>query len=135
MELQITPLDDLIQEAQQIQDFLEEPNPTEIEAIIDRGNTINSLIARTGKMTSDAKFWLNKKIQVATMEVKDGIGKGLPASTLNNLITAMCDKEDAIYKWCDRLNRTATHQLGWLRSIVSKEKEQMKYAGGFNNQY
>jgi hypothetical protein len=48
-------------------------------------------------------------------------------------VKANCETENFLYNWCERLNRSATHQLDWLRSLVSKEKEEMRLSGGFNN--
>lgn len=133
--MQITSFNDLLSEAEAIQEFLEEPTPTEIEGIVARGDELLAYIARTGKMKADAKYWKDKKKKSAIMETVREMGKkSMPASTLNELIEATCEVENMLYEWCDRLNRTATHQLDWLRSLVSKEKEQMRLSGGFNNQ-
>jgi len=132
--MQITPFEDLLSEAQAIQDMLEQPIPTEIEGIINWGDELLGYIARTGKMKADAQYHLEKKKRSAIMDTVKEMGKDtMPASTLNDLIKSMCETENYLFLWCDRLNRSATHQLDWLRSLVSKEKEQMRLSGGFNN--
>ena len=132
--MQITPFEDLLREAEAIQDIIEQPVPEEIEAIVNWGNELLGYIARTGKMKADARYHLDKKKKSAIMDTLREIGKNaMPASTLNDLIKANCENENYLYEWCERLNRSATHQLDWLRSLVSKEKEQMRLNGGFNN--
>ena len=132
---QITPFEDLLSEAEAIQEFLEEETPSEISLVLMRGNELLAYIARTGKMKADAKYWKEKKTKSAIMDTVKELGKDLmPASTLNKLIDANCEKESMLLEWCDRLNRTATHQVDWLRSVLSKEKEEMRLSGGFNNQ-
>jgi len=132
--MQITPFEDLLSEAEAIQDIIEQPVPEEIEAIVNWGNELLGYIARTGKMKADARYHLDKKKISAIMDTLREIGKNaMPASTLNDLIKTNCENENYLYEWCERLNRSATHQLDWLRSLVSKEKEQMRLNGGFNN--
>lgn len=131
--MQITTIESLLSEAEAIQEFLEYETPTELEAVVERGNELLAYIARSGKMKADAKYWEQVKVKSATMETLRTMGQDLmPASTLNNLIKANCEIEILLVEWCDRLNRTATHQLDWLRSVVSKEKEAMRLGQGFN---
>jgi len=130
----ITPFEDLLNEAQIIQETLEAPIPSDIESVVMLGHELIAYIARTGKMRSDAKYYLNKAVKSSIMAQVKELGKTImPASTLNELVKASCENESYLFDWCDRLNRTATHQVDWLRSVVSKEKEQMRLSGGFNN--
>ena len=130
---QITSFEDLLSEAEAIQEFLEEETPNEISLVLMRGNELLAYLARTGKMKADAKYWKEQKMKSAIMATVKDLGKDLmPASTLNKLIDANCEKEIRLLEWCDRLNRTATHQIDWLRSVVSKEKEELRLSQGFN---
>lgn len=131
----ITPLKDLLAEAAIIQDFLEEPITDDMEAVIERGNNILAYIARTGKMKADARFHKDIKTRSSIMQQLKEMSTTLklPASTMNNLVNAMCEEENHLLEWCDRLNRTSTHQLDWLRTLVSKEKEEMRLRGGISN--
>jgi hypothetical protein len=132
-DIMITPFEDLLSEAEAIQEFLEEETPSEISLVLMRGNELLAYIARTGKMKADARYWKEAKTKSAIMETVRQLGKDLmPASTLNKLIEANCEKEVMLLEWCDRLNRTATHQVDWLRSVVSKEKEELRLSQGFN---
>ncbi len=132
--MKITPFEDLLTEAEAIQDMLEQPIPEEIEGIVSWGDELLGYIARTGKMKADAKCHLDRRMKSSIMDTVREMGKdAMPASTLNELVKANCETENYLYQWCERLNRTAIHQLDWLRSLVSKEKEQMRLNGGFNN--
>ncbi|MBA7475653.1 hypothetical protein ES707_11025 [subsurface metagenome] len=103
-------------------------NPAEA---VDRGCDLASYISRTGKMLADAKIHKDKAMNRAALELYGNSG-GMPPSTLNELIKSSIARENYLVNWLDRLNRSATHQLEWCRSLVSKAKEEMKYAGGVN---
>jgi hypothetical protein len=134
--LQVTPLDQLISEAEAIQEFLDEPSPDDINLIYSRGSELQSYMSRTGKMKSDAKFHYETKKRSTIMEEIIGLGEALklPPSTINKLVDSSCATESSVLEWCSRLNATATHQLDYLRSLISMEKEQLRLSGGMNNQ-
>jgi hypothetical protein len=119
----------LKEEAQKIQDFLEitmSDNPAEV---VERGNDLVVYISRTGKMLADAKLILNESLKNETMQtIKDFIiDKKLSAKVQNALIDGLCREQKYMVDWIERLNATCTHQLDWCRSLVSKNKEEMKY--------
>jgi hypothetical protein len=125
----ITSLEALKKEAQEIQSFLDITIGDDPVELVERGCDLAVYISRTGRMLADAKYHLDKKKKSAIMEQLKNIGLklDLPASTLNSLIDASCEDENRLYKWIDRMNRTATHQLEWCRTLISKLKEEMKY--------
>ena len=126
----ITPRDSLLKEAEQIQAFLDITCGDEPAEIQDRGNDLAAYISRTGKMLADAKYHLDTKMKSSIMEQLRNVGLRLsiPASTLNELIKASCSEENHLFKHIERLNRTATHQLDWCRTLISKYKEELKYS-------
>jgi hypothetical protein len=75
--LQVTPLDQLISEAEAIQEFLDEPSPDDINLIYSRGSELQSYMSRTGKMKSDAKFHYETKKRSTIMEEIIGLGDTL----------------------------------------------------------
>jgi len=127
---QISPLEELNKECEEIQDFLDITVGDEPQEIIDRGNDLAVYISRTSKMLADAKAHQDAKKKSAIMEnLRDvGLKARVPASTLNDLIKASCEDENYLVAWIDRLNRTATHQLDWCRTLISKYKEELKYS-------
>ena len=121
----ITPLYMLTDEAEEIQSFSEittGDNPVEIKnRIVD----LSVYVARTGKMLADAKFHLNQKKSQETMKVIEDIllGAKLSAKVQNSLIDSICKEEQYLVDWIERLNRTCTHQLDAMRSVLSYERE------------
>lgn len=126
----ITSRENLLKEAEKIQAFLDITCGDDPEEIVNRGNDLSVYISRTGKMLADAKAHLDAKKKSAIMEQLRGVGLKLniSATTLNDLIRSTCEDENYLVTWIERLNRTATHQLDWCRTLISKLKEEMKYA-------
>jgi len=125
----ITSLQALKKEAEEIQSFLDITVGDDPCEIVERGNQLAVYISRTSKMLADSKLHLDIKRKSAIMEQLKGIGMRLdiPATTLNNLINSSCENENYLVNWIERLNRTATHQIDWCRTLISKMKEEMKY--------
>ena len=123
----IQTVKDLLKEAAEIQSFLSITCSEQVQEVIERGNELSVLIARTGKMRADAEYHRDVLLQSEIMGLlKDVAKKELPASTLNKLIDSACKDANFLVAWCDRLNRAATHQLDYIRSLISYEKENMR---------
>ena len=128
----IQPLVEIKEELQQIQSFLEITVSDNPEEITERGNDLVAYIARTGKMLADAKLHQNKARAYSIIR-EAGERANLPASTLNKLVDAATYEENYVVDWRERLNRAATHQTDWCRTLISKIKEEMKLSPGINN--
>lgn len=125
------------EELNQYQSFLEEPISEQVELVIERGNALSVVIARTGKMMADSKTILNEKMQSEVIEALRKIAKETPfatSRTVNALIDSLCREERRQVEWIERINRTATHQLDWRRTLVSKAKADQYYSTGINTQ-
>ena len=125
------------EELNEYQSFLEEPISEQVELVIERGNALSVVIARTGKMMADSKTILNEKMQSEVMEALRKIAKETPfatSRTVNALIDSLCREERRQVEWIERLNRTATHQLDWCRTLVSKAKADQYYSTGISTQ-
>lgn len=127
-------LDEFTIEAQEYQNFIEGDFSDQLEMIVDRGNDLSVIISRTGKMLAEAKKLKDAATKSAVMMQlkKIGLGMDIPATTLNELIKASCENENYLVNWIERIHRSATHQLEWCRTLVSKAKEEMKYTSGIN---
>ena len=97
------------------------------EAVL-RGNDLAVYVARTGKLLADSKYWLNKARNSEVLETLRETAKNAKATAkaVNALVDSICREEQYLVDWCDRCNRTATHQLSWCVTIISKAKEEMK---------
>jgi hypothetical protein len=120
--------EDLHKEAGDIQSFLEitmSDNPIEV---VERGNDLIVYMARTGQMLADAKLMLNESKKNESMDVirQFIVDQKLSAKVQNALIDGLAREKQYLVDWIERLNASCTHQLDWCRSIVSKNKEEMR---------
>lgn len=124
----ITTIDQLKKEAKIIQDFLDITMSDDPAEITQRGNDLAVYISRTGKMLADAKIYKDRRLRSEVFKQLKQSARSLelPTSVLNELIKASCENENYLVNWIERLNRTATHQLDWCRTLISKAKEEMR---------
>ena len=136
MNLNITPTDKISEELAAIDAFLNITMSEEVQEAVLRGNDLAVYIARTGKLLADAKYHLNvkKKSEVFDTLRETASRAGATSKAVNAIIDSLCKDEQYLVDWCDRLNRTATHQLEWCRTIISKAKAEMALAPqSYNN--
>ena len=120
--------EEIKQEAQTIQDYLDivvSDNPTEMS---ERISTLMSYMSRSGYMLAEAKKDLRKK---KTQEINRTIiaiarASHLSATVQNTLLDSICEEESYLVDWLERLNRSCTHQIDGLRSLLSFEKEELR---------
>jgi hypothetical protein len=129
----IQPLDQLIRECESIQAFLEmdydADNPASCEA---KGKDLDAYMARTGKMLADAKYLQDQFTNSAISEtIKEALSQQKVWSTtiINKKIDALCKDYNYAVNWCDRLNRSCTHSLDFIRTMISKHKAEMQMGG------
>ena len=105
------------------------------EEAVQRGNDLAVYIARTGKLLADSKYWLNEAMKSEIMQTLEVTAKNAKATAtaINALIGSLCREDRYLVDWCERCNRTATHQLSWCVTVISKAKEEMKISGMYNN--
>ena len=133
MNLNITPIDKISNELAAIDSYLNITMSEEVQEAVLRGNDLAVYIARTGKLLADAKYHLNGKKK---SEVFDTLREtaSRAGATSKAIIDSLCKDEQYLVDWCERLNRTATHQLEWCRTVISKAKAEMALAPqSYNN--
>ena len=132
----ICPLEALETESKEIDAFLNLTCSDDMNEVVERGNNLAVYISRTGKMLADAKFHKDQKLKSSVFQTLSGTAKmaGLSVTTINKLIDANCETENYMVSWIERMNRAATHQLDWLRTLVSKAKEEMRTSSGISGQ-
>lgn len=102
-------------------------NPT---AVVDRANILESYMALSGKMLADAKYRLSEVMNsVFVKSVKEAVNSGMSPSLTNKYIDSVCRDYQYLVDWCDRINRSCTHQLEFARTIISKLKAEMQMSG------
>ena len=131
MNLTITPPQEIADELMIIDTFLNITMSEDIEEAVARGNDLAAHIARSGKLLADAKYHLNEKMKDDIFKVLEKTAKqaGATATAINGIVKSLCKEEQFLVDWSERTNRTATHQLEWARTIISKAKAEMAFAG------
>ena len=123
----ITPLRDILTECEEIDKLLSITMSEDANEAVERGNTLITYIARTGKLLADAKYHLNEKMEGETIQlIKELVDKKYSAGVQNALIKSVAKEERYAVDWCERLNATCTHQVEWMRTVISKAKAEMQ---------
>ncbi len=120
--------EDLLIEAKKIQDYLDILVSSDHEEIAERISTLMSYMSRSGEMLAQAKKMLRQRKTAEINKTIIAIAKAshLSASVQNALLDSICEQESYLVDWCDRINRTCTHQIDGLRSLLSYEKEELR---------
>lgn len=118
----------IIEEAQQIQGYLDTTCSENPEEVLERIRVIMPYISRTAFMLAEAKKALRAKksdeIQAQICEIVNL--QFLSAKVQNALLDSIAKEEAYMVDWLERLNAAATHQVDALRSILSYEREQLR---------
>lgn len=130
MNLNITPISQILDELNSIDSFLNITMSEQVQECVFRGNDLAVYIARTGKLLADAKYHLNAKKKTEVFDtLRDTASRaGATSKAVNAIIDSLCKDEQYLVDWSERMNRTATHQLEWCRTLISKAKAEMALA-------
>lgn len=124
--LDILPPKEIYERAVRMQAFLEKKPVDHDEGLIDRLELIEILVAQSGKLLADSKYWLDqRKNDSITQTLKDALSDKWSVSIINKKIDALCKDENYLVTLVDRINASATHQIDALRTIISYRKTQM----------
>jgi len=126
----MTTTDDILKECKDIQAFLETAIENDVNALAERSTFLAVYHARTGQMLADAKFLQRKKKadDISSMLFRLTKKADLSKTVQNALVGTYVREESYAVEWCDRLNSCCCHQLDLIRTLISKEKEEMKFA-------
>jgi len=115
-------------ELETMQTFLEMPVSEELSLVVERGKDLTVIIARSSYLMAETKRTLNEKLQSEVMMSLREIARETPfatSRTVNALIDSLCREERFIYEWTERINRTATHQIEFIRTLISLAKQEL----------
>lgn len=120
----------MLSEINDIQSYLEiecSTNPVEIQERISR---ISVYMARTGEMLAEAKRILRRKKSSEISNTIISIAKEscLSATVQNTLLESIAEDEAYLVDRIERLNKTCTHQIDALRSLLSYAKTDLQIA-------
>lgn len=133
MNLNITPIESIAEELAAIDSYLNITMSEDVQEAVLRGNDLAVYIARSGKLLADAKYYLNgkKKSEVFDTLRETASRAGATSKAVNAIIDSLCKEEQYLVDWADRVNKACVHNIDWCRTIVSKQKEEMRLARGF----
>jgi energy-converting hydrogenase Eha subunit C len=116
------------EEAQKIQEYLDITVSSDPAELVDRIAMLMTYMSRSGEMFAKAKKDLRDKKTTEISRTIMAIAKEqcLSATVQNALLDSICEDEAFMVDWLERINRTCTHQIDGLRSLLSYEKEQMR---------
>lgn len=96
------------------------------EALVNRATHIASIMATTGKMLADAKYWRDKAMKESILtQLKDAKRSGIPASIMNELIKADCRDLNYLVNWIEQSDKDCKYQIELLRTLISLRKQEM----------
>lgn len=115
---------ELLDMAQNIQSFIEERCSDEPNKLVAKLTEINSYIAISGKMLSDAKY-LQDEYMVLVFNANMEKIQQLSPSVANKYVYALCKDVNYLVNWAERINRSLVHIGDNIRTQVSFAKEEM----------
>lgn len=96
------------------------------DALANRLVHIQSIMASTGKMLADAKYWRDKEMKNSVLaQLKDVKRSGIPASIMNELIKAECRDYNYLVNWIEQQDKDCKYQVEALRTLISLRKTEM----------
>ena len=96
------------------------------EALVNRATHIASIMATTGKMLADAKYWKDKAMkEIILTQLKDARRSSLPASVMNELIKAECRDLNYLVNLTEQQDKDCKYQIELLRTLISLRKQEM----------
>jgi hypothetical protein len=117
-----------------MQSELECLTPDDVNAVVERAKRLAVYHARSGYLLAEAKmlYRTKKASGIADTIVKIAKEGYLSAKAQNALVDNLAQEEAYLVDWIDRINSDCVHQPDLMRTIISKEKEEMRMAGVHN---
>jgi len=95
----------------------------DIDAILGKGNQLEALIG----LSAECKAHALKRLSLKKLEKLNELqGQELAPSVLIKAIDLNAAEEDALFQYADRINAAVTHELDYMRTLISYYKEEKK---------
>ena len=112
-------IDQYTEELQQIQSYLEIEVSDNPEEYAERIRTLAVYMARSGQMLADAKRLYNEKMHSEMIQLIRQLANqnGVSMGVQNALAKACGADEQHLVDWCERVNKSCTHQIDALAAV------------------
>jgi hypothetical protein len=94
----------------------------DITCVIDKGLQLTQMIGLSSECKAEAKKEVENALLAAIIKIENN---KYPPSVMLKIANAMCADELDIFEYADRLNAGITHQLDYLRSVISLHKTEL----------
>jgi hypothetical protein len=123
-------IEEIREEVHQYQKELETPVPLEINHCLERLSYLSGIHSRTGYLLANAKknLRLVKDNQINVYLAKTN-EKYLSSKIQNAILEGFAIGETYFVELLEKMNFACSQQMDVCRTIISKEKEEMKFAG------
>lgn len=95
----------------------------DIESVVNHGKELASMIGLSAECKAEAKRNLERARLIA---IKSRMNEGIGPSLLLRMADATCHDELYQFEYADRLNAGITHQLDFIRSVISLHKMELE---------
>jgi len=117
-------------EIEQYQTEIEKPIPVEINSCIDRLSYLAGVHSRIGYLLAQTKRIVRKikddRLSIHLINIRDNF---LSSKIQNALLDGFAIEETYVLELLEKQNSTCTLQMDTCRTIISKEKEEMRFSG------
>lgn len=93
-----------------------------IDAVVEQGSKLSNMMGLSAECKAEARKEFENAKLAAIIQLEN---KKYTPSVLLKIAEAMCADELEQYEYADRLNAGITHQLDFLRSVISLHKEEL----------
>ena len=108
------------------QKFIERKIGKTPEQIMEHAELLSIMIGQSGNCLADAKYLQDAVINGAIMEaLSKAYEERLSPSVINKFVATAGKDLNYLVNRLDRINATATHQLDYIRTLISYEKAKM----------
>ncbi|HPE40295.1 MAG TPA: hypothetical protein PLI77_04305 [Bacteroidales bacterium] len=123
-------IEEIKEEVHQYQKALEQPIPLEINHCLERISFLSGVHCRTGYLLANAKKHLRtvKESQLYS-HLLNRSDRYLSSQIQNAMLDGLAIEETYYVELLEKMNYACSQQIEVCRTIISKEKEEMRFAG------
>lgn len=118
------PLLPILNEIEDMQQFLEVTTSDDPHELVQRLTDINVYMARSGKLLADAKAYQDQVTANVYARHTDFISR-VPATVAIKFVSAQCVTANHLVNWLDRINRSLVHAGDNIRTQISFAKQDL----------